>query len=64
MLVKLDKFIFHVDFVVLDCDEENNILIIFGRPFMAIGKSLIDVEKSEVTMTVDKEKLTFTVFGY
>ena len=33
VLVKVDKFIFPTDFIVLDMDEDKEILIILGRPF-------------------------------
>ena len=33
VLVKVDKFIFPVDFVVLDMEEDKEALIILGRPF-------------------------------
>ena len=35
-LVKVDKFIFPTDFVVLDMEEDREILIILERPFLAI----------------------------
>ena len=37
VLVKVDKFIFPADFVVLDMEEVTNIPIILGRPFLATG---------------------------
>ena len=40
MLVKLDKFMFSVDFVVLDMEEEREIPLILGIPFLAIGRAL------------------------
>ena len=43
VLVKVDKFIFPVDFIVLDMEEDKEIPIILGRPFLATGKALIDV---------------------
>ena len=33
VLVKIDKFIFPVDFVVLDMEEDRDVLIILGRHF-------------------------------
>ncbi|XP_073138509.1 uncharacterized protein [Henckelia pumila] len=45
VLVKVDKFIFPVDFVVLDMEEDNEIPLILGRTFLATGKALIDVQK-------------------
>ncbi|XP_062103578.1 uncharacterized protein LOC133814662 [Humulus lupulus] len=43
LLVKVDGFIFPVEFVVLDMEEDQEIPIILGIPFLAIGKTLIDV---------------------
>ena len=42
VLVKVDKFIFPADFIVLDM-EDKEIPIILGRPFLATGRALIDV---------------------
>ena len=44
VLVKADKFIFPADFVVLDMEEDSNIPIILGHPFIATGRALIDVQ--------------------
>nr|XP_023873469.1 uncharacterized protein LOC111986064 [Quercus suber] len=43
VLVKVDKFIFPIDFIVLDMDEDKEIPLILGRPFLATGRTLIDV---------------------
>ena len=43
VLVKVDKFIFLADFIVLDMEEDTEIPIILGRPFLATGRSMIDV---------------------
>ena len=43
VLVKVDKFIFSVDFIVLGMPEDKEIPIILGRPFLATGRALIDV---------------------
>ena len=37
VLVKVDKFIFPVDFVVLDMEEDQEASILLGRPFRATG---------------------------
>ena len=44
VLVKVDKFIFPVDFVVLDMEEDQEIPIILRRPFLATRGALIDVQ--------------------
>ena len=43
MLVKVEKFIFPADFIVLDMEEDTEIPIILGRPFLATGKAMIDM---------------------
>ncbi|XP_073152897.1 uncharacterized protein [Henckelia pumila] len=60
--VKVDKFIFPVDFVVLDMEEDLDMPLILGRPFLATGKALIDVQKGELHLRVGEEKISFDVF--
>ena len=43
VLVKIDKFIFLVDFVVLDIEEDYMVPLILGKPFLTIVRALIDV---------------------
>ena len=50
ILVKVDKFIFPADFLILDCKADINTPIILRRPFLATWKAVIDVEKGELTM--------------
>ncbi|KAJ8775284.1 hypothetical protein K2173_020288 [Erythroxylum novogranatense] len=38
------------DFIVCDIEEDAEVPIILGRPFLATGRVLIDVEKGELTM--------------
>ncbi|KAA3458990.1 hypothetical protein EPI10_013525 [Gossypium australe] len=52
VLVRVDKFNFPVDFIVLDCEADKDVPIILGRPFLATGKSVIDDQKRELTMRV------------
>ncbi|KAL5563375.1 hypothetical protein UlMin_033122 [Ulmus minor] len=62
VLVKVDKFIFPVDFIVLDYEADLEVPIILGRPFLATGRTLIDVQNGELTMRVQDEHVTFNVF--
>ena len=34
-LIKVGKFIFLVDFVVIDIEEDKQVLLLLGRPFLA-----------------------------
>ncbi|XP_057740111.1 uncharacterized protein LOC130957260 [Arachis stenosperma] len=62
LLVKVDKFIFPVDFVILDLDEEGGNSIILGRSFLATARAIIDVEQGELTLRVHDESITLNVF--
>ncbi|XP_060962021.1 uncharacterized protein LOC115722590 [Cannabis sativa] len=61
VLVKVDKFMFPADFIVLDMEEDNNVPIILGRPFLATGKALIDVQKGELKLRVQGDEVVFNV---
>ncbi|KAL8155611.1 hypothetical protein AgCh_000849 [Apium graveolens] len=63
VLVKVDKLIFPADFVILDFKEDKKIPIILGRPFLATGRTLIDVQKGELTMRVLDQDVMFNVFN-
>ena len=56
VLVKVDKFIFPADFVVLDIEEDQEVPLILGRPFLATGRALIDVQKGELTFEAISNK--------
>ena len=43
VVVKVDKFIFLTDFIVVDMEEDKEIPIILGRPFLATSRAMIDV---------------------
>ncbi|XP_061354896.1 uncharacterized protein LOC133299455 [Gastrolobium bilobum] len=62
ILVKVDKFIIPVDFVILDIEENSTIPMIFGRPFLATSGALIDVSKGELILRVDGEQAIFKFF--
>ncbi|XP_073017780.1 uncharacterized protein [Primulina eburnea] len=62
VLVKVDKFIFPADFVILDMEEDQETPLIFGRPFLATGKALIDVHKGELTLRVSGDEVVFNIY--
>ena len=62
VLVKVDKFIFPADFIVLDMEEDKEIPIILGRPFLATGRAMIDVQRGELKLRVQEEEGKFNVF--
>lgn len=44
VLVKLESFIFPVDFVILNCEFDFEVHIILRRPFLGIVCALVDME--------------------
>ncbi|KAL0415791.1 UNVERIFIED_CONTAM: hypothetical protein Slati_3411000 [Sesamum latifolium] len=62
VLVKVGKFIIPVDFIVLDMEEDKNMPLILGRPFLATSRALIDVQKCQLTLRVNDEHVVFNVF--
>ena len=55
VLVKVGKFIFLMDFVVMKMEEDNRVSLLLGRPFLVTGAALIDVQKGELTLRVGNE---------
>ena len=62
VLVKVDKFIFPADFIILDMEEDKEIPIILGRPFLATGRAMIDVQRGELKLRVQEDEVKFNVF--
>ena len=63
VLIKVDKFILPVDFVVLEMESDSAIPLILGRPFLATGRVRIDVATGRLTLRVGHEKVHFNVFN-
>ncbi|XP_022871978.1 uncharacterized protein LOC111391067 [Olea europaea var. sylvestris] len=61
-IVKVDKFIFPADFIILEMEEDSNIPLILGRPFLATGRALIDVYDRKMIFRVDNEQVIFNMF--
>ncbi|KAL2526837.1 Uncharacterized protein Adt_11891 [Abeliophyllum distichum] len=62
VLIKVDKFFFLVDFIVLDIEEDRNMPVILRRPFLATSRALIDVEKGELILRVHDERAVFSMY--
>ena len=61
VLVKVGKFIFPVDFVVMKMEEDNQVPLLLGRPFLATRAALIDVQKGELTLRMGNEAVHFNL---
>ena len=61
VLIKVGKFIFIVDFGVIDIEEDKQVPLLLGRPFLATGAALIDVKKGELNLRVGDEAVHFNM---
>ncbi|GJW99463.1 reverse transcriptase domain-containing protein [Tanacetum coccineum] len=59
--VKVGKFQFSADFVVVDFDADTRVPLILERSFLKTGRALIDVYEGELTLRVGKEAVTFNL---
>ncbi|GJW70474.1 reverse transcriptase domain-containing protein [Tanacetum coccineum] len=59
--VKVGKFHFPTDFVVVDFEADPRVPLILGRSFLRTGRALIDVYGEEITLRVDNEAVTFNL---
>ncbi|GKD04694.1 putative reverse transcriptase domain-containing protein [Tanacetum coccineum] len=59
MLVGIGKYVFLVDFIILDMHEDIKVPLIFGRPFFSTAHAKIDVFKRKITLRVEEEKIIF-----
>nr|KYP33142.1 hypothetical protein KK1_046021 [Cajanus cajan] len=61
VLVKVDRFLFPADFVVMDIEEDVDVPLILGRPFMKTARVLIDVDDGKLKVRVNDEEVNFDV---
>ena len=50
-----------MDFVVINIEEDKQVPLLLGRPFLATGATLIDVKKRELTLRVGDEAVHFNL---
>lgn len=50
VLMKVDSFMFLIDFVIFDCEEDQKVSLISRRSFLATSQTLIDVRNGKLTI--------------
>nr|GEV73065.1 reverse transcriptase domain-containing protein [Tanacetum cinerariifolium] len=58
VFVKVGKFYFPANFVILDFVADPRVPLILGRPFLITSHALIDVYEGEITLRHDDQSLT------
>nr|GEW66449.1 hypothetical protein [Tanacetum cinerariifolium] len=61
VFVKVGKYHFPTDFVVVDFEADPRVSLILGRSFLRTGRALIDVYGEEITLRVNDESVTFNL---
>lgn len=47
--------------MILDCEVDINVPIIFGKPFLAIKRAVVDVERGDPRFRVNDEEVVFNI---
>jgi len=61
VIVKVGGLVFPSDFVILDVDEDTDVPIILGRPFLATSRALLDIQDGKMTLRAGSEEATFKI---
>ena len=61
VLVKVELFIFPVDFVIFDCEVDFEVPIILRRSFFSTGRALVDTENGQMKFQLNNEEATFNI---
>ncbi|XP_008447648.2 uncharacterized protein LOC103490055 [Cucumis melo] len=61
VLVKVDKFLFFADFIILDYEADEEVLIILRRLFLSTGRALTYVHQGELTVFFNNKEIKFNV---
>nr|XP_009631640.1 uncharacterized protein LOC104121369 [Nicotiana tomentosiformis] len=59
VLVQVDKFAFPVDFIVINMEENKEVPLILGRPFLATGRAILDIQERQLMLRVGEERVVF-----
>ncbi|GKF53422.1 DNA-directed DNA polymerase [Tanacetum coccineum] len=61
VVIKVDKFVLPIDFVILDMPEDSRVPITLGRPFLATARAMIAVFNKKITLRVGDDEVVFDV---
>ncbi|GKD69018.1 reverse transcriptase domain-containing protein [Tanacetum coccineum] len=59
VIVKVEKFNFLSDFVIVDFEADPRVPIILGKPFLRTARALVDLYKEKLTLRVGNEEVVF-----
>jgi hypothetical protein len=59
--VKVGKFFVPDNFVVMEMEEDNQVSIILGRPFLATAGANLDMKNNTISLAIGNAKIEFNV---
>ncbi|XP_006579096.1 uncharacterized protein [Glycine max] len=62
VLVRVKNFTFPADFVVMDIEEDTEIPLILGHPFMLTASCVVDMGKKKLEMGIAYQNISFDLF--
>ena len=57
VLVRVKHLIFPANFVVIDIEEDVDIPLILGRPFMSTANCVVDIRKRKLQMAIEDQQI-------
>ena len=62
VLVRVKHFTFPADFLFMDIEDDADIPLILGRPFMLTASCMVDMGKRKLEMGIEDQKISFDLF--
>ncbi|XP_019414923.1 PREDICTED: uncharacterized protein LOC109326625 [Lupinus angustifolius] len=62
VLVNVDGLVFLVYFVIMDIEEDKEVPLILGRPFIKTSRVIIDVDDGKLKVIFEDQEINFNVF--
>ena len=62
VLIRVKHMVFPADFVVMDVEEDHEVPVILGHPFMSIASCIIDMGRKTLEMGFEDQKINFDLF--
>ncbi|XP_070049767.1 uncharacterized protein [Nicotiana tomentosiformis] len=63
VLVRVDKFVFHVEFIMVNIEENRKVPMILERPVLATGRAILDIQERQLMLRVGDERFIFKMEG-
>jgi len=61
VFVKVELFIVSAEIVILDCEVDNEVHIILGRPFLTTRHAVVDMERGKMKFRYNNEEVNFNI---